>query len=75
MEPHELTPAIITTLLKEADMVYFDGRLVETALLLAEEVRWIHFTGFPVNVSTELSCLLCGFSGATILITFEIKTW
>ena len=75
MEPHELTPAIITTLLKEADMVYFDGRLVETALLLAEEVRWIHFTGSPVNVSAELSCLLCGFSGATILITFEIKTW
>jgi hypothetical protein len=56
-------------------MVYFDGRLVETALLLAEEVRWIHFTGSPVNVSTELSCLLCEFSGATILITFEIKTW
>ena len=56
-------------------MVYFDGRLVETALLLAEEVRWIHFTGSPVNVSAELSCSLCRFSGAMILITFEIKTW
>lgn len=56
-------------------MVYFDGRLVETALQLAEEVRWIHFTGSPVNVCVELSCLLCGLSGATILITFEIKTW
>lgn len=49
-------------------MVYFDGRLVETALLLAEEVRWIHFIGSPVNVSAELSRLLCRLSGATILI-------
>lgn len=75
MEPHELTPAIITTLLKEADMVYFDGRLVETALQLAEEVKWIQFTGSPVNVHAKLSCLLCRFSGATILIKLEIKTW
>ena len=56
-------------------MVYFDGRLVETALQLAEEVKWIQFTGSPVNVRAKLSCLLCRFSGATILIKLEIKTW
>lgn len=37
LQPQELTPAIIDTLLNRADLVYFDGRLAETALLLAEE--------------------------------------
>lgn len=37
LQPQELTPIIINKLLNRVDLVYFDGRLAETALLLAEE--------------------------------------
>lgn len=37
--PQELTSASVNSLLNEANLVYFDGRLADTAIVLAEEVR------------------------------------
>jgi hypothetical protein len=37
--PEDLTPSLIRTILKDAAVVFFDGRLTEAALVLAAEAK------------------------------------
>ncbi|CAK9859541.1 unnamed protein product [Sphagnum jensenii] len=50
LEPQELTPTTINALLTGAHLVYFDGRLTDTALILAKEATERHL---PILVDAE----------------------
>lgn len=48
--PEDLTPSLIRTILKDAAVVFFDGRLTEAALVLAAEAKT---QGIPILVEAE----------------------
>lgn len=50
MEPEEMTADLATASLKDARLVYFDGRLTEAACILAQTARSL---GLPVLVEAE----------------------
>lgn len=50
LEPSELSPAVVASLLSGAALVYFDGRLTEAALVVAAAAR---AGGIPVLVEAE----------------------
>ena len=50
MVPEELTPQLAAAVLDDAELVYFDGRLTEAALVLAAAARG---RGVPVLVEAE----------------------
>jgi sugar/nucleoside kinase (ribokinase family) len=49
-DPSEMNPGLISSALQGASLVYFDGRLTEAALLLAQAARQ---AGIPVLVEGE----------------------
>ena len=50
MVPEELTPQLAAAVLDDAELVYFDGRLTEAALVLAAAAQE---RGVPVLVEAE----------------------
>ncbi|KAG0575985.1 hypothetical protein KC19_5G046000 [Ceratodon purpureus] len=71
LQPHELTPGIIDSLLDRADLVYFDGRLAETALLLAAEVR-VPILCLDCSWMQCRDCYLC-FDAIVLLYTMYFQ--
>ena len=50
LAPEEMTPGMVDDILRDASIVYFDGRLAEAAVILAKEARE---RGIPVLVEAE----------------------